>query len=133
MAKVLGLGGIFLEFKGPKEELHQWYHKHLGLDMSPYGTGFIAGEQLMVLSFKREEENLPLINFRVDHLEEMMDDLKGLGLKTKEIETVFYGKFAQFTDPFGNLIELWEPEVEPYKELVQAESSRFAEDAAAKR
>jgi|GEM_PF-4768043 hypothetical protein len=31
MAKILGLGGVLLSFKGDKEALHLWYHEHLGL------------------------------------------------------------------------------------------------------
>lgn len=121
MAKAIGIGGLFLEFKGEKEELHKFYNKHLGLDMTEYGSGFLMGEQLMLLSFKRDFEKAPLINFRVDDLVEMMESLKQINLETDEIEDFDYGKFAHFTDPFGNYIELWEPKIDVYKKMVHAE------------
>lgn len=121
MAKAIGIGGLFLEFKGDKEELHKFYSKHLGLDMTEYGSGFLTGEQLMLLSFKRDFEKAPLINFRVDDLIEMMESLKRINLEISEIEYFDYGKFAHFTDPFGNYIELWEPKIDVYKKMVRAE------------
>ncbi len=121
MAKAIGIGGLFLDFKGEKEELHKFYNKHLGLDMTEYGSGFLSGEQLMLLSFKRDFEKAPLINFRVDDLAEMMTALKGINLGTEEIIDYDYGKFAHFTDPFGNYIELWEPKIDVYKKMVRAE------------
>lgn len=66
MAKAVGIGGIFIEFKGEKEEVQAFYNEHLGLDRSAYGSGFLQGEQLMLLSFKRDSEEMPLINFRVN-------------------------------------------------------------------
>lgn len=76
MAKAVGIGGIFIEFKGEKEEVQAFYKEHLGLDMSAYGSGFLQGEQLMLLSFKRDSEEMPLINFRVDRLEELIHTLR---------------------------------------------------------
>jgi len=132
MAKAIGIGGLFLDFKGEKEELHKFYKKHLGLDMTEYGSGFLTGEQLMLLSFKRDFEKAPLINFRVDDLAEMMTALKGINLETEEIIDYDYGKFAHFTDPFGNYIELWEPKIDVYKKMVRAEIedylNKFGED-----
>ena len=121
MAKILGLGGVFLSFKGEKEELHRWYYEHLGLLMSDYGSGFFEGSQLMLLTFTKEMASDAIINFRVDNLDEMMSDLKSEGLETSEIKTYPYGKFAHFLDPFGNKIELWEPFEENYREMVQQE------------
>lgn len=125
MAKVTGVGGLFLDFKGEKEELHRFYNAYLGLDMSEYGSGFIGGEQMMLLSFKREGENVPLINFRVDNLEELMTTLREIDLTTDEIAEYDYGKFAHFIDPFGNNIELWEPNAENYKEMVRKEIEKY--------
>ncbi len=42
-----------------------------------------------------------------------------------EIHDYDYGKFAQFEDPFGNIIELWEPNVENYKKMVLKEIESF--------
>ena len=125
MAKVTGIGGLFLDFKGEKEELHRFYKEYLGLDMSEYGSGFIEGEQMMLLSFKREDENGPLINFRVDDLDEIIKTLRESGLTTDETADYDYGKFAHFIDPFGNNIELWEPNAENYKEMVRKEIEKY--------
>ena len=125
MAKVTGVGGLFLDFKGEKEELHRFYKEYLGLDMSEYGSGFIEGEQMMLLSFKREDENGLLINFRVDDLDEIIKTLRESGLTTDEIADYDYGKFAHFIDPFGNNIELWEPNAENYKAMVRKEIEKY--------
>ena len=127
MAKIVGVGGLFLEFKGEKDELHRFYNEVLGMDMSEYGSGFTEGEQMMLLSFKREGENVPLINFRVDDLTALMEILRKNHLETDEISLYEYGKFAHFTDPFGNYIELWEPEPEKYKEMVRKEIKAYLE------
>lgn len=127
MAKIVGVGGLFLEFKGEKDALHRFYNEVLGMDMSEYGSGFTEGEQMMLLSFKREGENVPLINFRVDDLTALMEILRKNHLETDEISLYDYGKFAHFTDPFGNYIELWEPEPEKYKEMVRKEIKAYLE------
>lgn len=41
MAKAIGIGDGFLEFKGGEEELFRWYQENLGLEMSSFGSGFI--------------------------------------------------------------------------------------------
>lgn len=93
--------------------------------MTDYGAGFILGEQMMLLSFKRESDEMPLINFRVDNIEEIMQELKEIGLVTDEIRDYEYGRFAHFTDPFGNDIELWEPNEKKYREMVRGEINRY--------
>lgn len=125
MAKAIGIGGLFLHFEGEKEALHQWYAENLELEMSAYGSGFLAGEQMMLLSFKRDFENAPLINFRVDDLAAIMERFKGMGLETDGITAYAYGKFAHFTDPFGNFIELWEPDEEEYRAMVNKEIESY--------
>ena len=125
MGKVIGVGGVFLNFKGEKEEVHRFYKMYLGLEMSEYGSSIIEGGQLMLLSYKREGENVPLINFRVDNIDELMRTLREINLQTDEVAIFDYGKFAHFTDPFGNFIELWEPHEENYKKMVREEIERY--------
>ena len=125
MAKAVGIGGIFIEFKGEKEEVQVFYKEYLGLDMSAYGSGFLQGEQLMLLSFKRDSEEMPLINFRVDRLEELIHTLREKKIQTDEIQSYPYGSFAHFTDPFGNYIELWEPKEDVYREMVKKEIESY--------
>lgn len=67
-------------------------------------------------------DDSPTLNFRVDHIEDAIQDvLDNQGTVTAEIQTYPYGKFAQFVDPFGNKIELWEADVEYYKKMVNGE------------
>jgi lactoylglutathione lyase len=134
MAKAVGIGGVFLHFKGDEKEIFKWYEANLGLNMSPYGTGFIDGEQLVLLSFKRSGTEGPYLNLRVDEIEPLIIKFKSEGLRiVTDIKTFDYGKFAQFEDPFGNVVELWEPNVEVYKKMVKKEIEDYKEKNEIKR
>ena len=51
-----------------------------------------------------------MINYRVQHLVELVEELKKNGVTiVDEIEEFDYGKFVHIMDPEGNKIELWEP------------------------
>jgi catechol 2,3-dioxygenase-like lactoylglutathione lyase family enzyme len=39
MKRVTGIGGIFFKCKDP-EKVKEWYKKHLGLEIDPYGAKF---------------------------------------------------------------------------------------------
>jgi len=58
-----------------------------------------------------------MINYRVENLEELIEDLKksGAGI-VGDIQTFDYGKFGWILDPEGNKIELWEPIDEAFDE-----------------
>lgn len=55
-------------------------------------------------------EHTWMINFRVNDLEAMVEQLRGAGVEV-EVDTESYpnGRFAQTEDPEGNRIQLWEP------------------------
>lgn len=125
MGKIIGVGGIFLNFKGEKDALHKWYNEILGLDMTDYGTGFLEGKQLMLVSFKSDFENAAIINFRVDDIGAVVEKLKGHDIEVKEISDFDYGRFTQFVDPFGNFIELWEAKEEAYIKMVKGEIEAY--------
>ncbi len=126
MGRVVGLGGVFLQFKGEEKELKDWYQKHLKLDMSDYGTGFIDGEQLTLLTFKRNSSQSPYVNFRVDNIKEIIAYLKAMNISIiSDIKEYPYGDFAQFEDPFNNVIELWEPNIIEYKKMVLNEIDNY--------
>ena len=129
MAKAVGIGGVFLHFEGELKDIMDWYEENLGLDMTPYGTGFIEGPQYTLLSFKRgSESNTPYLNIRVDDIETLMTNFKNQNLEIlSEIKTYDYGKFAQFKDPFGNAIELWEVFEENYVKMVKKEIKEYKE------
>jgi predicted enzyme related to lactoylglutathione lyase len=127
LAKAVGIGGVFLDFKGEQQAVMDWYETYLGFDMTPYGTGFIEGTQYVLLSFKREDNpNAPYLNIRVDDIEEIFQVIKQQDLQIlSEITEYPYGKFAQFIDPFGNPIELWQVYEEAYKEMVKKEVEAY--------
>lgn len=126
MAKIVGLGGVFLQFKGEKKDVQRWYKDFFGLTMSDYGTGFTEGEQLLLVTFKRLREDGPLLNFRVDDIDELFDKIKRHNLEiVDDVKEYEYGKFGQFEDPFGNVIELWEANTDSYKRMVEKEIEEY--------
>jgi predicted enzyme related to lactoylglutathione lyase len=51
-----------------------------------------------------------MINYRVENLEALVEQLKAEGVTiVDEIEAFDYGKFVHIVDLEGNKIELWEP------------------------
>jgi len=51
-----------------------------------------------------------MINYRVDNLEALVEELKKEGVTIVDsIESYDYGKFIHILDAEGNKIELWEP------------------------
>ncbi len=126
MAKAVGIGGVFLHFEGDEKTVMKWYHDYLGLELSPYGSGFITGEQLVLLSFKRGEGNHPFLNLRVDDLQEIISKFEVDNIEiVSDVKIYDYGKFAQFKDPFGNLVELWEPYIDEYIKMVKKERKDY--------
>lgn len=124
MAKAVGIGGVFLHFEGDEKEVMDFYERHLGFDMTPYGTGFIEGTQYVLLSFKRRNKpNTPYLNIRVDDIDTIMNSLQEIeGVDVlSEVTEYPYGKFSQFKDPFGNAVELCEVYEEEYKKMVKKE------------
>ncbi len=122
MAKVVGIGGVFLGFKGELSDLLAWYKTHLGLEVSEYGANFLDGEQLALIMFKRRNTDGVYINFRVDDIQMMHEHLLSIGCEIIQPLNVHdYGTFLQFIDPFGNPIELWEPNTQYYRKMVQQE------------
>lgn len=123
MARVTGIGGVFLRARDPKA-LAAWYAEHLGITLSEYGgANFVWTDDVPVGTgmtawnlFPPETEYFgaqtqqAMINYRVDDLDALL-----LKLAATEVpidpkrEGGDYGKFAWITDPEGNRLELWEP------------------------
>jgi predicted enzyme related to lactoylglutathione lyase len=124
MAKVTGIGGVFLKSKGKGSELAAWYEKNLGLDLESWGGSILRWPNdtaedggLTVWStadadskwFSPSESSF-MINYRVDNMDELLAQLKQNGVEIqKGPESAENGKFAWIMDPDGNKIELWEP------------------------
>jgi catechol 2,3-dioxygenase-like lactoylglutathione lyase family enzyme len=123
--RVTGIGGIFFKARDP-EALREWYRRHLGLDIQPWGgTTFRwqnpersepdGGATVWTIFPATTEYFAPsaapfMINYRVADLAALLVTLRAEGCDVDErTETSEYGKFGWVMDPEGNRIELWEP------------------------
>lgn len=113
MAKAVGIGGVFFRAQDTGA-LAAWYERHLGV------TELWQQEEgpTVFAPFKQASTYFPadkqwMINFRVDDLDAMMDQLRGSGIAVEtrpdEWDTPETGRFARIHDPEGNQIELWQP------------------------
>jgi len=124
MAKITGIGGGFIKSAGKGSELAAWYQKNLGLNLESWGGAILRWPDdtaedsgLTVWStadsdtkwFSPSESSF-MINYRVDNMDELLDQLKQNGVEIeKGPEPHENGKFAWIMDPDGNKLELWEP------------------------
>lgn len=131
--RVTGIGGIFFKVKNP-EHTKSWYQKHLGLNTDKYGTTFEwrTSENPEKMGFSQwspmkddtdyfaPSEKDFMINYRVENLVELVDELRAEGVTIlDQIQCFDYGKFVHILDPDGHSIELWEPVDEVYDEIVE--------------
>ncbi|WP_435354933.1 VOC family protein [Emticicia sp. SJ17W-69] len=123
MKKVTGIGGIFFKCKDPNK-MNEWYKTHLGLETNQYGANFEWREAedpskqgstqwspfAETTNYFEPSSKDFMINYRVDNLEALVEQLKSGGVTILDkIETFDYGKFVHIIDLEGNKIELWEP------------------------
>ncbi len=131
--RVTGVGGIFFKSENPVE-MKDWYKKNLGLKTDEWGANFewFEGRDSTKKGFTQWSpfENKTdyfepskkdfMINYRVVHLEKLLEQLKQNGVTVLDsIETFEYGKFVHILDSEGNKIELWEPNDEEFEKLVE--------------
>ena len=124
MAKITGIGGVFLKSKGDSAALAAWYQKHLGMLLEEFGGAVLnwpddsaedGGLTVWHLADKDSQWFSPstspfMINYRVDNLGEMLTQLRAGGVEiVSGPESHENGKFAWIMDPDGNKVELWEP------------------------
>jgi predicted enzyme related to lactoylglutathione lyase len=122
MKKVTGIGGIFFKCKDP-DKMREWYKTHLGLDTNEYGATFewrqdadttkkgVTQWSPFTETTKYFEPSTKdfMINYRVENLEALVEELKKEGVTiVDKIEVFEYGKFIHILDMEGNKIELWE-------------------------
>ncbi|MBT8214105.1 MAG: VOC family protein [Acidimicrobiia bacterium] len=121
MARVTGIGGVFFKSRDP-EGLTAWYQEHLGLPVDDEGFvvlkwgGEVAGSTVWgpfpehTSSFEWPADLQWMINYRVDDLEAMLDELrkKGVDCSADTFEDM-NGRFGHCWDPEGNRIQLWQP------------------------
>jgi len=124
MAKVTGIGGVFLKCRGDSAALAAWYQKHLGMQLEDWGGAILKwpddkaedkGLTVWALAandskwFSPSESSF-MINYRVDNLDEMLAQLRAASVEVVSgPESAENGKFAWIMDPDGNKVELWEP------------------------
>ncbi|MES2393762.1 MAG: VOC family protein [Acidobacteriota bacterium] len=123
MARVTGVGGVFLRSTDPKA-LAKWYSEHLHVTLSDFnGVTFMwtdevpAGTGMTVWStfptgteYFGEGQQAAMINYRVDDLDALLTELAAAGvwIDPKRSDES-YGKFAWIKDCDGNRLELWQP------------------------
>lgn len=128
MARVTGIGGVFLKSKGDSRALAAWYQKHLGMPLEDWGGAVLRwpedkaddkGATAWHVAAKDSQWFSPsnstfMINYRVDNLDELVKHLNANGVELVQgPESHENGKFAWIMDPEANKIELWEPKVAP--------------------
>ena len=124
MAKVTGIGGVFLKCKGDQKALVAWYQQHLGINLEDFGGAILkwpddeandGGLTVWHVAEKDSQwfspsESAFMINYRIDNMDEMVAQLEGGGVPlVAGPESHENGKFAWVMDPDGNKVELWEP------------------------
>ena len=123
MARVTGIGGIFLRARDPKA-LSAWYAEHLGIKLSNYGGAtFLWTDEVPAITGKTTWSLFPentkyfgpgtqtaMVNYRVDDLDGLLAQLTTAGVTIDpHRENFAYGRFAWIVDPEGNRLELWQP------------------------
>lgn len=106
--RVTGIGGIFFKSENP-DKMKEWYKKNLGLNTDKWGTNFewFQGRDSTKKGFTQwspfaektkyfePSSKEFMINYRVVHLEELLEELKQNGVTVLDsIETFEYGKFG---------------------------------------
>ncbi len=124
MAKVTGIGGVFIKSRQDKQVLSKWYQDNLGIKLEDWGGAILnwkedavddGGMTVWTVADKDTDWFSPseagfMINYRVDDMAGMLDHLKSKGVDILDgPESHENGKFAWIMDPEGNKVELWEP------------------------
>ena len=124
MAKVTGIGGVFLKCRGDSAALAAWYQTHLGLPLETWGGAILRwpddkaedqGLTVWSLADKDSQWFSPsdsafMINNRVDDMDALLAQLRAAGIEmVGGPESHENGKFAWIMDPDGNKVELWQP------------------------
>lgn len=125
-AAVNGFGGFFFAAEKP-EELAKWYKDHLGIDRAPKSYDATPWKQdAGPTVFEPFPADFPafkapgkffMLNFRTADLDGLVQHLRTSGIAVDVDDTLYpNGRFAHLSDPEGNLIQLWEPNLSKPRE-----------------
>ena len=124
MARITGIGGVFIKARGDAKALAEWYSDHLGLELNDFGGAILNWQEdraedggLTVWSTADADgawfspsAAAFMINYRVDDMDGMITQLTKAGIPILQgPEAYENGRFAWIMDPEGNKVELWEP------------------------
>ena len=123
MARVTGIGGVFLKAQDPKA-LAAWYAQHLGVTLSEYGgVTFEWSDEVPAGTGATAWSTFPentkyfgtgpqrtMINYRVDDIDALVAALTAAGVEVDpKRDDSDYGRFAWAVDPEGNRFAHWKP------------------------
>src|SRR5688572_5613070 len=117
MAKVIGIGGVFVKAKNP-EALRAWYRDMLGMDVSEWGAQlWNEGKTYGVWNpfaadtkYFEPSDKAFMLNLRVDDVDGLVAQLREKGAQVLDRkEDGEFGKFRYVVDPEGTLLELFQP------------------------
>ena len=126
MARVTGIGGVFIKARGDKKALSAWYEKHLGIQLDDFGGAVLqwaedtAEDEGMTVwtvaasdsTWFHPSQSDFMINYRVDDMAGLIGQLEAAGVEIQQgPEYHENGVFAWVMDPEGNKVELWEPKL----------------------
>lgn len=124
MAKVIGLGGVFVKSRDP-DALRAWYREMLGMEIDPnWGAMMPNGADTYTVwsAFKADSKYFDpsphhvMLNLRVEDLTGLLAHLRAKGAAVLDRgEKSEYGAFGYVVDPDGTLLELFEPAAEESK------------------
>jgi catechol 2,3-dioxygenase-like lactoylglutathione lyase family enzyme len=121
--RILGIGGIFFK-SANREQMREWYSKHLGLTdtgggaMLPWREHDDPQKEHVTVwtvfpdttTYFNPSHSPFMLNYIVDDLDALLDRLKQEGVKIDDKRMdESYGRFAWIYDLDGNKIELWQP------------------------
>lgn len=120
MARITGIGGVFIKSRDPKA-LSAWYRDKLGIAVEDWGGALLkqsaqSPPQAVWSPFEEGTQYFApstrdvMINFAVDDLDTFLKQIEAKGVKViGKMETDPNGKFAWVLDPDGTKLEFWEP------------------------
>jgi len=124
MARITGIGGVFIKSTKDNKALADWYQQNLGLKIEDFGGAVLRwpddkaddkGITVWSVAEKDAEWFAPsqssfMINYRVDDMKGMLEQLSKAGIEVIQgPESHENGIFAWIMDPEGNKVELWQP------------------------